>query len=305
MYNCLIIGSGQIAGGYDNPECEAVLTHAHAYKKHPNFNLLGFYDVDYEKSEQMAKKWGAKAFKTLEEVKNVDVISICTPDEFHLSKLKDSLKLNPKLIFLEKPLSNNIDEAKEILEISKYIPILVNYSRRFIPEFQELSDKIKNNEFGKFQGGNGIYDKGFIHNGSHMTDVLSLLIGKIKNTLILDEFVDCYESDPTKTVIFSFENDKKFFMQGVDCNNFDIFELDLIFEKARIRIIESGYKIEFYNVVEYQKIKGYKCLELDKTIETQKDFAMLNAVDNISGYLKNKEKLMSTAEQAYEAIAYG
>ena len=305
MYNCLIIGSGQIAGGYDRPTSEALLTHAHAYKNHPNFNLLGFYDIDYEKSTQMARRWDCDAFTSLEKTPSIDVISICTPDGLHLSSVNEVLKLEPKLIFLEKPLSNKLDEAKEILSISKNIPILVNYSRRFVPEFQELSVNIANNEFGDFQGGNGIYGKGFIHNGSHMTNLLNLLISKIKNIYVLDEFVDFYESDPTKTVILTFENDKKFFMQGVNCNKFDIFEIDLIFEKARIRIIDSGYKIEFYKVVEYQKIKGYKLLELNKIIETQKDFAMLSAVDNISNYLQNKDELMSTVEQAYEAIMYG
>jgi hypothetical protein len=35
-----------------------VLTHAHAYSKHTNFNLLGFYDVNVEKAKLAAKKKG-------------------------------------------------------------------------------------------------------------------------------------------------------------------------------------------------------------------------------------------------------
>lgn len=305
MYNVLIIGSGQIAGGFDNPDSKEILTHAHAYKEHKSFNLLGFYDTDFSRANVMAKKWGGKFFKTLEEVKNVEVISICTPDKVHSETLKQALKLNPKLIFLEKPLSDNLDDSKEILEISKNVPILVNYSRRFVPEFQKLTKKIQSYDFGKFQAGNCYYGKGFVHNGSHMTNLINMLIGKIQKTEILNQFNDFFENDLTKTAILTLANDKKIIMHGINCNNFTIFELDLIFEKARIRILDSGEKIEVYEIKENEKYAGYKNLVLKETIKTKLDFAMLNAVGNIYQNLKINEPLKSTVEQAFEAINYG
>lgn len=305
MYNALIIGAGQIASGYDTPQDNCVLTHSHAYLNHDQFNLLGFYDVDFEKARNAAVKWNVDAFLKLDEIKNVDIISICSPDNYHLSSLKEALKLHPKCIFLEKPIANNTESAKEILEISKKIPILVNYSRRFVPEFQELARTIKDNKFGNFQYGVGYYGKGFIHNGSHMTNLLGLLIGKIQKVDVISEFVDFYEKDPTKTALLSFEGNKKFYMQGVDCNNFTIFELDLLFEKARIRIIESGNKIELYEVKENEQYEGYKNLVLKEIINTKLDFAMYIAIDNIYKYLENNEPLKSTVHQAFEAINYG
>jgi len=305
MYNALIIGAGQIAGGFDNPTDKAILTHAHAYIEHSGFNLLGFFDVDFSCATKMAEKWGCNGFKTLEEVKNIDVVSICTPDKFHLSSLKEALKLNPKLVFLEKPLADDLNEAKEILEISKKTPILVNYSRRFVAEFQDLAEKIQNGELGEFLSGNGYYGKGFIHNGSHMTNLIDLLLGKIKKTEILEQFNDFFENDPTKTVILTLVNDKKIIMQGINCNNFTIFELDLIFQKSRIRILDGGQKIEIYEVKESKKYSGYKNLILKEVINTSIDFAMLNAVENIYQYLRNNEPLKSTVQQAFEAINYG
>src|SRR5574344_2987894 len=107
MYNALIIGAGQIAGGYDTPDSSAVLSHAHSYSLNPEINLLGFYDVTIEQAQKMAKKWNVKAF---EKPIQTDIISICTPDFCHLQSIKEALKLNPKIIFLEKPLSNNFEE---------------------------------------------------------------------------------------------------------------------------------------------------------------------------------------------------
>lgn len=292
MYNALIIGAGQIAGGYDKLTDEAVLTHAHAYNLNDEINLLGFYDINFEQAQKMAEKWGVKAFKTLNEPQNIDIVSICTPDFCHLSSIKESLKLNPKIIFLEKPLSNNPNETSEIVGISKYIPILVNFSRRFVKEFQELAIRIKNNEFGNFKTGTGYYGKGYIHNGSHMLNLLNLLIGKILNVQEIDSFVDFFENDPTKTVILKFEQGN-FFMQGVNCNNSTIFEFDLIFEKARIRILNSGYDIEIYTTKESEKYKGYINLELSKTIHTELDFAMKNAVQNLVDFLGECAELIS------------
>lgn len=297
MYNALIIGAGQIAGGYDVSGSEAILTHAHAYKNNNKINLLGFYDINFNQAQKMSNKWNTKAFNSLDEVSNVDIVSICTPDFCHLETVKNALYLNPKLIFLEKPLSNNQKDTKEICEISKKTPILVNFSRRFVKEFQELSIRIKNNEFGEYQTGNGYYGKGYTHNGSHMRNLLELLISDITNSTIIEEIHDFFDKDFTKTAILEFKNNKKFFMHGTNCNYFSIFELDLIFEKARIQILNLGYEIKIFKIENSEKYSGYKILKLSEQIHTELDYAMKNAIINICEYLENKIELISTPKE--------
>ena len=80
MYSALIIGAGQIASGFDEPDSNAVLTHAHAYINNPDTELLGFYDINYSMAQKAAEKWRTKAFK---EIPQADIISICVPDEYH------------------------------------------------------------------------------------------------------------------------------------------------------------------------------------------------------------------------------
>lgn len=289
MYKALIIGAGQIAGGYDEPCAKAVLTHAHAYQNNENIELLGFYDINFEQAQKMAQKWSVKAFQNPVEA---DIISICTPDFCHLSSLKIALQLNPKIIFLEKPLSNSLKEAEEIVEISKNVPVLVNFSRRFTPEFQKLAKRIKSGEFGKFRSGFGYYGKGYIHNGSHMRNLLNLFFGQIKTVTETGSFVDFSENDPTKSVTLTFD-EGEFRMQGVNANDFTLFELDLIFEMGRIKILNSGYDLHIYKVVDNPKYKGYRILELCEEIHTSLDFAMENAVKNIVDYLRGSGDLIS------------
>lgn len=293
MFSALIIGAGQIAGGYDTPSDKRVLTHAHGYKTHGQFDLLGFYDIDKAKADSMAKKWNVKSFKS---PPPADVISVCTPDGFHLSSLKQALALHPKLVFLEKPLSNDPKEAGQILKLSKRLPILVNYSRRFVKEFYDINKM----DLGRFQTGHGYYGKGFLHNGSHMLDLLNLLLGKIQKVRVFDSFVDFDKKDPTKTAVLTFKKGGRFFMQGVDCRHYSIFEVDLLFQKKRVRIIDSGFNIEIYEIEENPRYKGYRGFHSRTLIETSLDQAMSRAVDNIYRHLTVNEVLLSPVSQAYE-----
>src|SRR5574344_1028646 len=251
MYNALIVGAGQIAGGYDSKESTDIFTHAHAYINNSNINLLGFYDIDYTKSQKMAEKWDTKAIKSLKDINsNIDIISICTPDNTHLEMIKKTLEFAPQIIFLEKPISNNINDFNKIKKISETTPILIDYTRRFIKEFQELAVKIKNGEFGAYQTGSGYYGKGFYHNGSHMKDLLTLLLGKILSINPISQINDYSDKDLTQTAILNFDRGN-FFMQGTNSNEFEIFEIDLIFTKARIKILDGGGVIQIYEIKAY------------------------------------------------------
>ena len=300
MYKALIVGAGAIASGYDEPDSKEIRTHAHAYIKNPNIELLGFYDVDYKKAEIAAVKWGVKAFKKLQ---NADIISICVPDEYHTKMVLEAEKLNPKVIFLEKPICRDKKDIEILKEVKT--PILVNYTRSFCKEFQNLSKRIKKGEFGEFQSGFGYYGKGFIHNGSHMVNLLNLLFGDTQKCETISEINDFYDDDYSKTVVLTFENNAKFTMNAVDCRDYSVFELDLIFKKARIKILNIGNIIEIYLPEKSKKYKGYTMLKLSETIKTDMDFALKNAVSNIVDYLDNKADLICTLNDGIKAVMYG
>ena len=57
MINCVIVGCGQIAGGYDNPQSNNVRTHAKAFKNFSKTNLIGVCDNLEERAIIFAKKY--------------------------------------------------------------------------------------------------------------------------------------------------------------------------------------------------------------------------------------------------------
>jgi predicted dehydrogenase len=305
IYSAIILGAGNVAGGYDKPGDALVLTHAHAYLSHSGFNLKGFYDTDLSVCKQMAQKWGVSAFEKMDDIGSVDVVSICTPDACHLTSLQQALALKPKVIFLEKPLANNQADAKCIVQLSATTAICVNYTRRFVPEFRQLADDISRNAFGSFLAGTGYYGKGTIHNGSHLIDLVRMLLGDITASQITASITDFYADDPTKSLVLDMACGGSVFLHGVDCRHLVMFELDLLFQHARIRILDSGERIEFYANAVSEKYPDEKMLQLIKTENTSIDQAIAIAVDEIYQHLQHGVPFVSTVPQAMEAIHFG
>jgi len=299
IYDVLIFGAGQIAAGYDTPDSESILTHAHAIKKYSGFNLIGFYDKDTNKAKEASEKWQTVCYKTPE---YADIVVICTPDDVHIESIQQAVAFSPKLIILEKPIARRFDDVLKIRSITEQIPVQVNFSRRFVAEFQELSNSIK--DYGKFLTGMGLYGKGFVHNGSHMIDLLKLLLGEITVLEIISEMHDFYDNDATKTLKLCFDCGGEYFMQGIDCRHYSVFELDLCFEKARIKILDSGRLIQIFRPVNSKEYIGYMNLTLENEIYPKIDNAMLNLYHNAYDYLETGKKLLSPIDGAITKGSY-
>jgi len=303
-HRAIIIGAGNIGAFFDDPESKHILTHAHAYSIHPDFELVGFVDVDTERAKKAAEIWGGVAYPDINSVfsaeKEIDVVSVCTPDQFHSEVIKNLLEKPIKLIFAEKPLTQSVAEAEEAVRIAKTknISILVNYSRRFLPEFQEIASSIKSRKYGNFLVGNGYYNKGVLHNGSHLIDLVRFLVGEVSDskTIALDN--DFYADDPSCSAVLNLNNGKNLTILSAPATFFTIFELDLVFEKGRIEIRDSGNQIEISKIAESDVFKNYKYLVSDRKISSSLDKAIYFAVDNISNHINSNVKLICDGGEA-------
>ena len=306
-YNVLIIGAGNIGAFFDNPESTNILTHAHAYKECEGFNLLGFIDTDVEKAKMAIFTWGGSAFNCLEEVFDksvVDVVSVTVPDQHHHEVLLRVSEFPVRCVFAEKPLAKKPEEAKEITHIyqEKNIELVVNYSRRFVPEFEKIRDDIRGGIYGGYVSGVGLYGKGINHNGSHLIDLLRYFVGEIQDSHVTDYVFDFYNDDPSVSGILTLNDGKTFYLQHIDCNLFSIFELDMFFEKKRIRIQESGFLIEEYEVTESNIFAGYKNMIRTGENRTSLGTAMYYAVKNIYDFLMEGAIIKCSAFDGLKAV---
>ena len=308
IYNVLIIGAGNIGAFYDTPDSKNILTHAHAIKEHPGFKLVGFVDNDSERAKVAATIWETSSFQSIDEAfskTDVDVVCVAVPDEFHYTVLKEVVFRAVKIVLAEKPITKTLVEADEIIALYNQlnVSLLVNYTRRFVPEFQDVKKLIYDQSFGKYVFGAGYYGKGVLHNGSHMINLLEYLIGDVKEVEVKEKVFDFYNDDPSVSARLTLENGRPFNLQYIDQNMYTIFEMDLFFENTRIRIIDSGYKILFSKVSESSILKGYKTLSEVKELETSLGCALNYTYENVFSSLANGEVLISSHSSARKSMA--
>ena len=141
-YNIGIIGAGNIVEN----------SHLPAYSDN-NLNVINIFDIDINKSIYLKNKFNIKKNSlSLEEFfqdKDIDIVDIAVPAEYNKKLFFESLK-NNKNILVQKPLSNNINTAKEIL--NKYqegnLKAGVNHQMRFSPAIRAAGHILKNNLLG-------------------------------------------------------------------------------------------------------------------------------------------------------------
>lgn len=113
------------------------------------YELVGFYDPFKENAEKVAAEFGYKAFDTISElIAAVDVVDIVTPTLSHYDCAVEAIQAG-KHIFLEKPISNTVEEAEHIIALSKEYNVKgqVGHVERFNPAFKAVKDKINNPMF--------------------------------------------------------------------------------------------------------------------------------------------------------------
>ena len=302
-----IIGAGRIGALLDHPQSPNILTHAHGYKASKGFEIVGFVDRDLKRAEDASTCWGGRAFDNIErlfEKQEVDVVSVCVPDELHYETLLALAKRPVKFIFLEKPAVRTAAEADAAGALYAGLPmkVLVNHTRRFVPEIRKTREAIKSGDYGDFLTGTGYYGKGLLHNGSHMVDLLRFLVDEVDEVKKISETVDFYDDDPSVSGLLALCGGGIFYLRHIDCRKFDIFELDLVFERKRIRICELGAVVEEYSVGDDNVFNGYRTLNKDAEYSTEYRKAMQHAVANIRNNLERNEPLACTLEDALATV---
>lgn len=108
------------------------------------YQLVGFYDTDTKNAKALAKEKGFTFFKSAADLIDAcDMIDIVTPTLYHHQMALKAIKAG-KHIFIEKPITNSLDEAKEISQIAKENQVLgqVGHVERFNPAFKAVKDSI-------------------------------------------------------------------------------------------------------------------------------------------------------------------
>ena len=123
--------------------------HLRLLNQSKKYELVGFYDAFEENANKVAAEFGYKKFDSIAElIAAVDVVDIVTPTMQHFECAKQVIEAG-KHIFIEKPISNTVAEAEEIITLAKKYNVKgqVGHVERFNPAFTAVKDKINNPMF--------------------------------------------------------------------------------------------------------------------------------------------------------------
>lgn len=306
----LLVGCGNIAGGFDlgRPAGYLPYTHAGAYTRDGRFDLLACVEPDDKRRSEFMDAWGVPAgFRSIEEAlesgNQFDVISICSPTDCHAHDLETALRQKPKLIFCEKPLTTSVAETQRLVaECAKMNVLLaVNYTRRWDAEVSKLQADMQAGRWGKLRSVVGYYNKGILNNGSHMVDLLHLLVGSINIVKVGKPIDDFFADDPTVPVWLEGTQGVPVLLACGHAEDYAVFELQLVFSEGTLTMEEGGLFWRERRAVDSETFKDYRTLEAGVRRAGQYPGAMLKAVDNIYRAINQGDPLASTGESALAA----
>ena len=118
--------------------------HLRLLNQSENYELIGFYDADVANAKKVEDEFGYTYFNSIEAlIDAVDMIDIVTPTLSHYDCAKQAIAKG-KNIFIEKPITNTVEEAEEIrtLLATNDLRGQVGHVERFNPAFIAVKDMI-------------------------------------------------------------------------------------------------------------------------------------------------------------------
>lgn len=294
--NFAIIGCGRIA-------------QRHAEHIDNNGVLTAVCDIVREKADAMAQKYNAKAYYDINDLlaaeKEIDVVSICSPNGLHAAHSIQALNAGVHVL-CEKPMAISVYDCGEMIKAAEKANkrLFAIKQNRFNPPVEAVKRVIEEGRLGRiysvqlscFWNRNEDYyanswkgtkdmDGGTLFTQfSHFVDLLYWLVGDVKNTTALIgnyAHTGIIEFEDTGVVALEFSNG------AIGTINYTVNSYGKNMEGSLTIFAEHGsVKIggQYLNELEYQNIKDYK-------IENLPEGNKANNYGNYQGSMSNHDKV--------------
>ena len=309
-YKCGIIGLGRIGCGFDdNTKKTSINTHAGAYFNSKKASLEALCDIDEVKLQKYGEKYQISRtyndYNKMFQNENLDCVSICTLTDSHLEIVKSATKNDIKGIFLEKPISNSLQNAAKIIELCRKnnVKLQIDHQRRFDPIYHKIWKFIKEKKLGAIQGSSINYVAGISNTGSHFFDILRYLIDEFK--WIRGEFSNNLSNnpaDPNIDGVIKFRNGTFCNINSFDLKHYRIFELDILGSKGRFSIDLTESTVRYYQVGNKGKGVSYRGLIEKPFVAKKSKDAIVLGVENLLYSIENDVNPLSRGEEGYSSV---
>jgi len=271
--------------------------------------LTAVCDVNEEKADDLASKYNAKAYYSIDDMltseKEIDVVSICSPNGLHHVHSIKALQAGYHVL-CEKPMANNVHDCGEMIKAAEKSNkrLFAIKQNRFNPPVVAVKKAIDEGRLGRlysiqlscFWNRNADYyqnswkgtkelDGGTLYTQfSHFIDLLYWMVGDIKNVQAYTKnfaHKGIIEFEDTGVVILEFQNG------ALGTINYTVNSFEKNMEGSLTIFGEKGtVKIggQYLNELEYQYIQDF-------CIENLPEGAKANNYGTYQGSMSNHDKV--------------
>lgn len=228
-------------------------------------HLVGIADIDQTRVEEIAKKYGTKAFTDYNNLLDagLDAVSICVPTKMHKDVALAAIQKGVRGILVEKPISDNLSDANDIIKLAKDkgVVLTIGHVERFNPAVLLMKNIIDSERLGRVVS---ISAKRVGPGPPKLKDT-----GVIIDLAVHDLDIICYLFGASPTDIYAFAGEGE---NGLE----DRASIILRFSEQRAGIIDTNWltsrKIRTLDLVGLQAVAHLDYLNQTVTIsEYEKD----------------------------------
>jgi predicted dehydrogenase len=262
-FRAVLVGLGNIAWRFDqNIRMESPgLTHLFAYERNPHTKLVGGCSPEREDRLSFEKALNIPAYNSIEEMidrLSPDIVSICSPTEFHFEHALYCLKKEVPMIWLEKPPTESLSQLDRLIEEKKRhggkSTVLVNFQRRYTECYIKLQSLYQRETLGKCRFIHLTYSRGLNTNGSHLLDMLFFVIGDTATNHL--EWVEESKNIANPSFVLSFEDGPEVTVSGIELP-YHCIDITLTFDKGRASILYGGVATRVEEKIEHEIFPGF------------------------------------------------
>lgn len=244
-----------------------IRSHAQALIAHPRYELAGAVDVDSGRRSRFEKLYRRPAFDEVDtalQATNPEFVVISVPTPMHVDVALRVLRAShPTAILCEKPLAPTSTEAEMLVQAcaGSDVRLFVNYIRRSDPGAVEVRSRILAGSIIGPIKGVAWYSKGFVHNGSHLFNLLEAWLGPVTNSRMIAPG-EAPLSDPEPDVHVTFGRGSVVFLSARE-EHFSHYTIELLAANGRLRYDKAGEEILWQPAKAHDTLPGYVVLSED------------------------------------------
>ena len=260
----VVLGAGRIGSANDAVPNTRPLSHVGAILAVDGLQLRAVVEPDDAARRAARDQWVdrtdavfAESIEALAGESPPDVVALCSPTVSRERDAIDALKLRPRVLVIEKPLTLSTESARRILHAAEHsgVKIIVNYNRRFDPATEHFHSLFPGPPMSVLAR----YGKGLANYASHMVDLLGAWFGPVVDVQAISE-CQVLESDLSVSFRMQFKSGLNAFVLSIDGVSYDQFEIDFLFPDRQMSYLAGGAQRELRFAKQDLYYRGYRHL---------------------------------------------